>query len=115
MITTPASTCNIRNENLIAVFYDKAAIDALAVQLVASQVEGAIDMMSDMPVEYTNFKDISDCIAGAKESANDYVEDLIAEFRERLEQSLLRVKVSTKEVILRGDDDIDANVEITIV
>jgi hypothetical protein len=109
----------IRPTYLAALLHQKDAIRALAVQLVAGQVEGHLDMINDAgPKEYSSFQEVDACILGAKESVNDYVEDLLTDFRDTLYNELAKVKIETKAVILkpstRDGISIDADVDVTI-
>lgn len=115
MIESQYPDVNIRMSYLQAVLHQKDAIRAMAVQLVAGQVEGHLDMISDAGQdEYSNYKDVAACIAGAKESVVDYVEDLIADFRSTLLEEIAKVKIETKGVILRPDGEIDAEVSVMV-
>jgi hypothetical protein len=57
---------------------------------------------------------VNGCILGAKETVNDYIEDLLSDFRKSLLSEIERVVVETKAVILKPDGDIDAEVYVSI-
>ncbi len=114
MITMQNVEFTVRNSYLSAVLHQTDAIRALAVQLVAGQIEGHLDMINDAGVkEYSTYEEVDDCIQGAKESVKDYIEDLIADFRSSLLEEIAKVKIETKAVLLKKND-IDADVEVTI-
>jgi hypothetical protein len=114
MIEVKFPAVYIRESYLAGILHERASIRAMAVQLVAGQVEGHLDMIADAgPEEYGTYKEIAACIAGAKESVEDYVEDLLAEFRDSLLDEIAKVKIDTKAVTLR-EDEIDADVSVTI-
>lgn len=115
MIETQYPEVNVRMSYLQSFLYQKDIIRAMAVQMVAGQVEGHLDMINDAGQdEYSNYKDVAACIAGAKESVIDYIEDRIHEFRSTLLEEIAKVKIETKGVILRPDGEIDAEVSVTI-
>lgn len=115
MINTTHPDVHIPNSNLQKLLYDKVAIRALSVQLVSGQVEAHLDMISDAHKELQSFEEVANCIQGAKESVKDYIEDLLTDFRTTLYEEIAKVKVETKEVILKPVyPHIDANVDVTI-
>lgn len=115
MITTINPEVRVRNSYLAAMLHERDMIKTLAVQLVAGQVEGHLDLINDAgPVEYGTYKEVADCIAGADKTTIDYVEDLLAEFREALLQQIARVKIDTTAVILKPNGEIDAEVSVSI-
>lgn len=115
MINVTYPNVAVRTSNLPAVLYQKDMIRAMAVQLVTGQVEAHLDIVNDAGlVEYGTFEEISQCIAAAKESVGDYVEDLLDGFRDSLYAEIAKVKIETKAVLLKASNDIDADVEVTI-
>jgi hypothetical protein len=119
MINMAHPHINLNGSYLQKVLYDRDTIRALAVQLVANQVEAHMDMISDAgSKEYGNFQEVNSCILGAKESVCDYVEDLLTDFRDTLYNEIAKVKIETKAVILkpstRDGISIDADVDVTI-
>lgn len=113
MINMQYPDVTVRESNLSAVLHQKDMIRAMAVQLVAGQIEGHLDMINDAgPVEYGTYEEVAGCLAGAKESVEDYIEDLLAEFRDSLYAEVRRVKIDTKAAIFRKDE-IDADVDVT--
>ena len=105
----------VRAGNLQGMLYNKDNIRALAVQIVSNQVEAHLDMISDAgSKEYSTFAEVNGCILGAKETVNDYIEDLLSDFRKSLLSEIERVVVETKAVILKPDGDIDAEVYVSI-
>ncbi len=115
MITTIHTDVTVRSNYIAGALHTTELIRAMAVQMVAAQVEGHLDMISDAgPKEYSTFEDVSGCIAGAKETVVDYVEDLLEEFRTSLLAEIARVKIDTKAVILKPEGEIDADVVVSI-
>lgn len=112
MINTIAPEARV-GSNLMAVLYNKNTIKAMAVQLVASQVEAHIDMMADCPDEYRSFVDYDGCIQNATVTVEDYIEDLLTEFRGALYDAVRQVKVTTNSVTLQKDNT-DADVTVSI-
>ena len=115
MISLTTPDVNIRSGYLQAILQDKDLIKKLAVQLVGNQVEAHLEMISDAGTEeYSTFKEVDECIKGAAVSIEDYVEDALADFRTELFAALGQVKIETKAVLLKPDDDIDADVHVSI-
>ena len=115
MITTIHTDVTVRSNYIAGALHATELIRAMAVQMVAAQVEGHLDMISDAgPAEYSTFQDVSGCIAAAKETVVDYVEELLVEFRTELLEEIARVKIETKAVILKPEGEIDADVVVSI-
>lgn len=98
--------------NLSKVLYSRELIKNLAAQLVAGQVEGHLEMMSDFPSEYQTFVFADGCIQGAKESVVDYVEDLLSEFRDSLYAEIRNTVIETKSVEISKDGFVGAVVVV---
>jgi hypothetical protein len=115
MITTLSSDCAVPVNNMQKMLYDKNLIRKLAVQMVANHVEAHIDMINDAggTAEYTSFKEVEDCVVGAKVAVEDYVEDLLTEFRDALYEEIRATKIEMSEMIITRDDEIDANVVVS--
>ena len=119
MINTTHPDVVLSRSHLQKMLYDQDTIRALAVQLVAGQVEAHLDMISDAGIkEYGTFQEVDDCIQGAKESVKDYINDLIADFTSTLFAQISLVKVETKAFIqkpnTRDGIELDADVDVTI-
>ncbi len=115
MITTLHPDIFIRSYSLSSLFHSDIAIKALAAQMVAGQVEAHLDMISDAgPSEYSSFKDVADCVAGAKDGTKEYVEDLLAEFKDQLLKHIEAVTIKTTAVILKPEGDMDADITVEI-
>lgn len=119
MINTQHPFAMPNSNHLQKFMYDRDTIKALAVQIVAAQVEAHIDMISDAGTkEYPTFQEVANCIQGAKETVNDYIADLLHDFRAMLYAEVAKVTVETKSVILKPDAsgrvDIDAEVDVKI-
>jgi hypothetical protein len=107
---------SVQTNNLQHVLYNKNAIRAMATQIVAAQVEAHLEMISDAGTkEYSTFAEVNGCILGAKETVNDYIEDLLTDFREQLYAAVRNVNVETQAVILKPDGDIDAEVNVSFI
>ena len=114
MIETIHPEFKSRTNFLQAYLSDANFIQALATQLVAGQVEAHLDMIADAGQdEYSTYNDVAGCVAGAKESVQDYMEDLMAEFRDALFEAVNNVNINTKAVLLKPDGDIDADVTVS--
>ena len=113
MIEFTQTTATVPPTNLQKLLYSRELIAALARQLVAGQVEGHIDMLSDFGADYRSFPEVDDCIQGAKESVKDYVEDLLTEFRDNLYAEIENTVIETKNVQFNKDGFVDADVSVT--
>lgn len=95
--------------------HSKELIKALAVQMVAGQVEAHLDMISDAgSKEYSNFVEVDACIQNAKETVKDYLEDLLSDFETTLYAEIAKVDIKTTAVLLKPNDEIDADVTVSI-
>ena len=112
MITMPAATDTISTRNIDKLLYDDKLIDQLAIQLVANHVECHIDMAADMGDEISTFADADAHIQCAKLSVEDYVADLLTEFREQLYSAIRRRTIEVKSVKIGKDGMSDADVDI---
>lgn len=114
MIDSQVVPVRINARFLADLLYQRDAIKALAVQIVASQAEAHLDMINDAgPAEYPTFHDVAACVGSARETAADYVEDLVAEFRESLLAELNNVTIVTTAVRYTSST-IDADVRVSI-
>jgi hypothetical protein len=86
----------INGEAIYSVLTNPKRIRELARMLVVSQAEGHIDMIQDMPGEYTSFTEVSNCMSNAVESTQDYISDLLGEFEEELRAAVAQVQVTTR-------------------
>lgn len=115
MITIDHPAFIVRSGNLQSVLYTNDMIKSMAAQLVAGQVEAHLDMISDAgPKEYGSFVEVDVCIRNAKETVKDYIEDLLSDFRETLYAEIAKVDVKTTAVLLKPNDEIDADVTVSI-
>jgi hypothetical protein len=114
MISHDQADIRVRAGNLAAVFYDRAIIKQLAIQLVAGQVEAHLDMISDGGHQcYPTYKEVATCIKSAKETTTDYIEDLLAEFRVILDEEVAKTSIRVDSVKFVASDDIDADVHVS--
>lgn len=111
MIIVPRSA-PIPTTYLQKMLYDKEIIAALAAQLVGNQVEAHIDMISDAGTEYKTFSEVENCIQGAKETVEDYVADLLTDFRESLYTAIRATQINVTKVEFEKDGLKDAEVEV---
>ena len=109
-VTTQVNDLAVPLENLQAMLCSTALIRALARQIVVSQVEANIEMMSDCPEEYPTFKEAEVCIQSAKENVEEYIEDLLAEFKERLYDQVAKVSIEVQAIKFTEEGFIDADV-----
>lgn len=112
MIKANYPDVRISASNLQAVMYDKRIIRAMAVQIVANQVEAHLEMINDCSEEYRTFNEVEQCLMGAKETVNDYIEDMLADFRNVLNAELAAVTVEMTRMVINKDESIDAIVHI---
>lgn len=104
----------IRPGFLQGLLTDKAFIQALATQLVANQVEAHLDMIQDAgSEEYGQFEEVADCVAGAKDTLDDYLAELLEEFCTELTNEIKNVNIRTTQVMLRPGKTIDADVIVS--
>jgi len=111
MIIVPRSQ-PVNTAYLQKMLYDKEMIAALAAQLVGNQVEAHIDMISDAGTEYKTFSEVESCIQGAKETVEDYVADLLTDFRESLYEAIRATQITVSKVEFEKDGLKDAAVEV---
>jgi len=98
--------------NLQSMLYDKRIIRAMAVQIVANQVEAHLEMINDGACEYNTFSEVEECVMGAKETVNDYIEDMLVEFRNTMHSELAKVSVEMSRMIINKDESIDVEVSV---
>lgn len=110
-ITVPRSQ-PVNTAYLQKMLYDKEIIAALAAQLVGNQVEAHIDMISDAGTEYTTFGEVESCIQGAKETVEDYVADLLTDFRDSLYEAIRATQINVTKVTFEKDGIADVDVEV---
>ena len=119
MIEMTYKPVSIDTGSLQKILHSQSIIEALAVQIVGDQVEYHLDMIKDAGVkEYSTFAAVDQCLQGAKESVEDQLRDLLADFRDSLLDAIQAVKVETQEFIqIPSTEDgitIDAKVNISI-
>ena len=114
MINSTYPEVKVNNNYLAAVMHQKDMIRALAVQLVAGQVEAHLSMINNYAeeTEFGNFQEISECIAGAKDSTKDYIADLLAEFESELLEAIAKVEIKTASYTVKLGGEIDADVYV---
>lgn len=113
MITVQANEFPVQNDNIHKVLYSRELIRALARQIVAGQVEGHLEMISDCSSDYSSFKEVESCIQGAKETVIDYAEDLLTDFRDTLYAEIAKVDIRVDSVVFKKDGEIDADVFVS--
>ena len=101
---------HINPRSLQSVLYDKQLIAQLARQLVASQVEAHIDIGHDCSSEYPTHLFAADMIKNAKVTTEDYVEDLLTEFRGELYDAIRSVEIDVKTTTFSAEGFEDADV-----
>ena len=113
MIKATYPDVRISAANLQAVMYDKRLIRAMAVQIVANQVEAHLEMINDGSDNYHTFNEVEQCLMGAKETVNDYIEDMLVDFRNTMHAELAAVTVEMSRMIINKDESIDAIVHVS--
>lgn len=111
MVVFPRSE-PIPTANLQKMLYDKQLISIMAKQIVAGQVEAHIEMACDYGNEYKTFKEVENCIQGAKETVGDYLDDILSEFRDALYAAAREAEITVKNVTFEGEGLKDAEVEV---
>ena len=101
---------SVNPKNLQQLMYDKQLIAQLARQIVAGQVEAHIDMGHDCASEYPTHLFAADMIKNAKVTAEDYLEDLLTEFRGELYNAVRSVEIDVKSTTFSSEGFEDANV-----
>jgi predicted component of viral defense system (DUF524 family) len=112
MIKVVYPDVRISAANLQAVMYNKRIIRAMAVQIVAGQVEAHLEMINDGLDNYHTFNEVEQCLLGAKETVNDYIEDVLVDFRSAMHAELAAVSVEMSQMIINKDGSIDAEVSV---
>ena len=113
MITLPRDeTLFVPHHTLQKLLYDRDLIKSLARQLVASQVEAHIDMGSDCGSEYQTHAEAAAMIAGAKQTVEDYFEDLVMEFRDSVYEAIRNVEIDVKSTTFSAEGFEDAEVAV---
>ena len=112
MVVFPKAQSIVPTGNLQKLLYDRELIAVLAKQIVAGQVEAHIEMACDFPAEYKTFKEVENCVQGAKETVQDYLEDLLVDFREALYSACREAEINVKNVTFEPDGLKDAEVEV---
>lgn len=101
---------HINPRNLQTVLHEKQLIAQLARQIVAGQVEAHIDMGHDCSSEYPTHLLAAGMIQGAKTTVEDYVEDLLTEFRGELYDAIRKVEIEVKTTTFSAEGFEDADV-----
>ena len=94
------------------------AIEVLVNEIVSNMAEASIDMICDGgPTEYPNKASIEDCLSGCADMGMDFLEDMLAELREKLVARLQSVKVKpvVKAIHFDAEGYSDVEVDIEIV
>lgn len=113
MITTINTDMMVPSSNLQKMLFDKALIKQLAVQLVAGHVEAHLDMMSDFLGEYQTFSEAELCVKSAKETVEDYMADLLEDFREELYSAVRERTITVDAVKFTKEGAVDADVTVS--
>ena len=104
---------SINVDNLQKLLYNPNLIKRLATQLVASRVEAHIDMIRDGEYDDVHsFMTAALVLQDAKVTVEDYVEDMLTDFRESLYNEIRQVKIDVKTVKLSAEGVEDADVEV---
>lgn len=113
MITTKMTNETVKMTYLQKVLTNQEVIKQLARELVAGHVECHIDMCADMdPGEIGTYAEAEQYLKAAQESVEDYMADLLTEFRDALYNEVRACKVNVKSIKLSKDGMEDADVEV---
>ena len=113
MITTVLTNETISVKNLQKALYNQELIKQLARELVASHVEAHIEMAADCdPGEFNTYAEAEAYLKDAQTAVEDYMADLLTDFRESLYEEVRRVVVDVKSIKLSKDGLEDADVEV---
>ena len=113
MITLPRDErLFVPHYTLQKLLYDKELIKSLARQLVAGQVEAHIEMAHDMASEYPTHAAAAAAIKGARETVEDYFEELVMEFRDSVYEAIRNVEIDVKSTKFSAEGFEDAEVVV---
>lgn len=113
MITTVMTDETVSVKNLQKALYNQKLIEQLARELVASHVEAHIDMAQDCePGDFNTYKEAEDYLKSAQQSVEDYMADLLTDFRDSLYDAVRKVTVEVKSIKMTKDGMDDADVEV---
>ena len=114
MITTVLTNETISVKNLQKVLYNQELIKQLARELVASHVEAHIEMAASRgPGEFNTYSEAEAYLKAAQESIEDYMDDLLTEFRDSLYNAVCSCKIDVKSIKLSKDGLEDADVHVS--
>lgn len=104
---------SINVDNLQKLLYNPNLIKRLATQLVAGQVKAHIEMIRDGGYDdVETFNGACAALRGAKVTVEDFVEDMLTEFRDSLYEHIRLVEIDVKSVKLSKAGVEDADVEV---
>lgn len=113
MITTVLTNEKVTVANLQKVLYNAELIKQLARELVASHVEAHIDMAADCdPGEFATYSEAESYLKDAQTTVEDYMDDLLTDFRDMLYDAVHEVTVDVKSIKLSKGGLEDADVEV---
>lgn len=116
MITVQQTNETVSVKNLDKVLYNEELIKQLARTLVAGHVECHIDMAQDMGDEIDEIGTYADAechLKAAQSSVEDYMADLLTEFRDSLYNAVRSCKIDVKSIKLSKDGLDDADVHVS--
>ncbi len=117
-VTTIENNESINVDNLQKLLYNPNLIKRLATQLVAGQVKAHIEMIRHGSIrdgaydDVETFNDACAVLREAKVSAEDFVEDMLQDFRDSLYEHIRLVEIDVKTVKLSAQGFEDADVEV---
>ncbi len=113
MITTVLTNETISVKNLQKALYNQELIKQLARELVASHVEALIEMAADCdPGEFSTYSEAESYLKDAQTTVEDYMGDLLTDFRDSLYEHIRLVEIDVKTVKLSAQGIEDADVEV---
>lgn len=119
MIETDTPSFHVNKNNLIELFHNRVLQQNLAAQIVASNVEGLMDMIADKITDekgpnapiHPSFNDVKHEMSKAKQCALDCIDDMLEDLRMLLVEDIARCEVSLRKLEL-SEDDFEADVEV---
>lgn len=112
MIVIPDAAQVVPPRNLQKLLYDRDLIKSLARQMVASQVEAHLEMISDFGNEYSKFEEVNAAVQDARSTVVDYFNDLMCDFDREVKEAFKNVTIKVNTVSFEQDGLKDAEVEV---
>lgn len=95
------------------IWYRESLQEALAASLIADMAESSVEMMKDMPSEYTSFEAVESAILTSREAALDVMRDYINMLEESLEKKIRECTIVVDAVKFSKEGVVDADVTVS--